>query len=166
MVKRSFLKNIVIVPLVFSLCGALSSPANAHAAESIKSSEYIQILEDQQIISYHQAREAERYILEHSLTLTSSSLDTSRYVSPQALPALPVVLACVGTVGLSAYQAYKGGDPVEYIANAIIGCMPFGFAAKPAVMSIIRQFKPEIVRALKVLGATALAFALDRTPAH
>ena len=82
--------------------------------------------------------------------------------SAAALPALtlPVVLACVGTVGLSAYQAYKGGDPVEYIASAIIGCIPFGAGARPVVVKLITQNKGAIANVLKTVGATSLAAAL------
>lgn len=85
-----------------------------------------------------------------------------------ALPAigLPVVLACVGTVGLSAYQAYKGGDPVEYIASAIIGCIPFGAAARPAVVSLIKSNKGAIATGLKAVGASSLALSLEGSSAR
>lgn len=81
----------------------------------------------------------------------------------EALPVigLPVILACVGTVGLSAYQAYKGGDPVEYVASAIIGCIPFGAAAKGPVVKLISENRYTIANVLRGLGATALAGALS-----
>lgn len=83
--------------------------------------------------------------------------------SPQALPVigLPVILACVGTVGLSAYQAYNGGDPVEYVASAIIGCIPFGAAAKAPVVKLISDNRHTIANVLRGLGATALAASLS-----
>lgn len=88
---------------------------------------------------------------------------TEGEASPQALPVigLPVILACVGTVGLSAYQAYKGGDPVEYVASAIIGCIPFGAAAKGPVVKLISENRYTIANVLRGLGATALAGALS-----
>lgn len=73
---------------------------------------------------------------------------------------LPVILACVGTVGLSTYQAYNGGDPVEYIAQSIIGCIPFGAAARPAVVSMIQNNRGAVANALKAVGASSLALAL------
>lgn len=74
---------------------------------------------------------------------------------------LPVILACVGTVGLSTYQAYNGGDPVEYVASSIIGCIPFGAAARPAVVSMIQNNKGPIANALRTVGASSLALALE-----
>ena len=84
------------------------------------------------------------------------------------LPALtaPVVIACVGTVGLSVYKAYNGGDPVEYVAETILGCIPFGAAMKPAVVKIIVNNKEKIARVLSGLGATALASALSGDSAN
>lgn len=92
--------------------------------------------------------------------LVDSGLDAE--VEPNALPVigLPVILACVGTVGLSTYQSFTGGDPVQYITNAIIGCIPFGAAARPAVVSLINNNKPAIANVLRSLGAGTLASAL------
>lgn len=162
--KISILKNAATASLTLSLLAGFIQPAYSHNHDIENSSplEYIRTLQSEEIITDQQALEAERFLL-----LQSSTLAPLSHTSPQALPvALPIVLTCIGTVGLSTYQAYKGGDPVEYIATAIIGCIPFGSAARPAVIGIIRQFRPEIVRALKVLGATTLATALDRTPAY
>lgn len=87
---------------------------------------------------------------------------TAPIAEPKALPVigLPVILACVGTVGLSAYQAYKGGDPVEYVASAVIGCIPFGAAAKPAVVGLIKSNPAAVANVLRTLGAGALASSL------
>lgn len=171
MVKSLFLKSFFILSLAMALFISSSiQSAHSQQVEEISSVEFIAALEDQKVLSSGQAREAERYLFEESLSLSLGDLSSLQrppmLASPQALPALPIVLACVGTVGLSAYKAYKGGDPIEYIAETILGCMPFGFAAKPAVVGLIKQFKPEIVKALKTLGATFLATVLDRTPAY
>lgn len=94
--------------------------------------------------------------------------ETEAEAAPQALPVigLPVILACVGTVGLSAYQAYNGGDPVEYVASAIIGCIPFGAAAKAPVVKLISENRHTIANVLRGLGATALAASLSGDTAH
>lgn len=93
---------------------------------------------------------------------TQSAPSSGSAAEPQALPAigLPVILACVATVGLSAYQAYNGGDPVEYIASAVIGCIPFGAAAKPAVVGLVKANPAAVAKVLRTLGAGALASSL------
>lgn len=107
---------------------------------------------------------------ENAASIKNSGFPTASAIStindparPQAVPVIggAVILGCVASVGLSAYQAYKGGDPVEYVAGAIIGCIPFGSAAKPAVVAFIKANKGAIAKALKALGATALASALS-----
>lgn len=144
-IKKSF--TVGISSVVASSLLIVSSPA-AFAAETQTTEQGIQQQAPSSI--------SDAQLLQH----TTSAEDPQ--ASAAALPALtlPVVLACVGTVGLSTYQAYKGGDPVEYVTSAIIGCIPFGAGARPVVVKLITQNKGAIANALRAVGATSLAAAL------
>lgn len=87
-------------------------------------------------------------------------------VDTQAVPVV-LIVTCVGSIGLSAYQGYKGGDPVEFIASAILGCVPAGAAAKPAIIKVIKANKGAIIKALKAVGVSgALITALEGDSAN
>lgn len=91
-----------------------------------------------------------------SLEVTNSTQRNSRSrgFSCTAAPLVAAVAAGALVLGgrYGAYTSYKSGDPVDFIANAILGCAPGGAAAKPAVVKLIRANKGAIVKALKGLG--------------
>lgn len=84
-------------------------------------------------------------------------------VQPAVLPVIPgaVLLACVGSVGLATYQSFTGGDPVEFLAGALIGCIPAGAivgpAIRPAIVAAINAARPAVVSALRAAGVPANA---------
>lgn len=89
--------------------------------------------------------------------------------APQVVPVFiaAALIGCVASIGLSTYQAFKGGDPVEFIAGAVIGCIPvggLGSALRPAIVAAIKAARPAVVVALKGLGLaanSALILALE-----
>lgn len=89
--------------------------------------------------------------------LAEANADAAGDESRAAVPLIPfaVVAACIGSAGYGAYSSYKSGDPVDFIAQTVIGCIPFGAAAKPVVVTLINANKPLVISGLKALGLGA-----------
>ncbi|MBS3179872.1 MULTISPECIES: hypothetical protein [unclassified Pseudoclavibacter] len=89
--------------------------------------------------------------------MAEASAEAEAVEGRAALPLIPfaVVAACIGSAGYGAYSTYKSGDPVDFIAQTVIGCIPFGAAAKPVVVTLINANKPLVISGLKALGLGA-----------
>lgn len=166
-IKTTLIASLTAGSLILSSGGAWASP-NDIALEDIPTQSDSQaaanaseIAEEVDTLSEKEQTDLIEDINVQSENTVDSQTSPPPAVDTQAVP-LVLVVTCVGSIGLSAYQGYKGGDPVEFIASAVLGCVPAGAAAKPAIIKVIKANKGAIIRALKAVGVSgALITALE-----
>lgn len=166
-IKTTLIASLTAGSLILSSGGAWASP-NDIALEDIPTQSDSQaaanaseIAEEVDTLSESEQTDLIEDINVQSENTVDSQTSPPPAVGTQAVP-LVLVVTCVGSIGLSAYQGYKGGDPVEFIASAVLGCVPAGAAAKPAIIKVIKANKGAIIRALKAVGVSgALITALE-----
>lgn len=166
-IKTTLIASLTAGSLILSSGGAWASP-NDIALEDIPTQSDSQaaanaseIAEEVDTLSEKEQTDLIEDINVQSENTVDSQTSPPPAVDTQAVP-LVLVVTCVGSIGLSAYQGYKGGDPVEFIASAVLGCVPAGAAAKPTIIKVIKANKGAIIRALKAVGVSgALITALE-----
>ncbi|WP_371030056.1 hypothetical protein [Pseudoclavibacter sp. JSM 162008] len=160
------LKNTVTLATSIVVAGALgvagSTAANAAqapitvAATAADSGGYSQEAFAAEV-EYTASLSAEEQDARVQQLMAEASAEAEAVEGRAALPLIPfaVVAACIGSAGYGAYSTYKSGDPVDFIAQTVIGCIPFGAAAKPVVVTLINANKPLVISGLKALGLGA-----------